>query len=81
MALIEHAFSWTVMIHIPIVAYVFICGIQVSNITFVVWFLANLEIHAFVDNMKANLLEINLIHDQLIHIAQIVLTWFVYIQL
>lgn len=80
MALIEHAFSWTVMIHIPAVFYVIICGIEVPS-SIIVLFIANLFIHAYTDNKKANLLEINLIQDQVIHIGQIVLTWFVYILL
>ena len=81
MALIEHAFSWTVMIHIPIVVYVFVCGIEVPNLMFIGWFVYNLISHAFTDNQKANLLEINLIQDQLWHIVQIVWTWWIYMQL
>lgn len=80
MALIEHAFSWTVMIHIPIVVYVMVCNVQIGNFVLIIWFFVNLMIHAFVDHMKANLLEINLIQDQSIHIAQIILTWYIYMR-
>ena len=81
MALLEHAFSWTVMIHIPIVVYVVVCGLEVPNMTFVACFVVNLMWHAFTDNAKANSLSINLIGDQFIHIMQIFWTWLVYIQL
>ena len=78
-ALAEHAFSWTVMINIPIVVYTYIFGAQINQITFVVLFFINWLVHIVTDNAKANLLKINLIHDQLIHITQIILTWLIYI--
>ena len=78
-ALVEHAFSWTVMINIPIVVYTYIFGIQINPITFVVLFFINWLSHIITDNAKANLLKINLIQDQLIHIAQIILTWIIYV--
>lgn len=79
MALVEHAFSWTFMIHIPIVIWFIIDGIHFNIYIFVVLFLTNWFTHIITDNMKANLLKINLIQDQLIHIGQILITWLVYI--
>lgn len=78
-ALVEHAFSWTVMINIPIVIYTYIFGVQINQITFIILFIINWLIHTIIDNEKANLLNINLIQDQLIHITQIILTWLIYI--
>lgn len=78
-ALIEHAFSWTVMINIPVIVYTYVLGIQINYITFINLFVFNLVIHIITDNAKANLLKINLIQDQLIHIMQIVFTWVIYI--
>lgn len=78
-ALAEHAFSWTVMINIPVLIYIYILGIQINYITFINLFVFNLVIHIITDNAKANLLKINLIQDQLIHIMQIVFTWVIYI--
>ena len=78
-ALIEHAFSWTVMINIPIIIYTYVLGVQINLITFIVLFVINWTIHIITDNAKANLLKINLIQDQLIHIMQIVFTWVIYI--
>lgn len=65
-ALFEHAFSWTFVVFIPL----FI--INKWNIFF---FIGNLIIHAFIDNLKANKLKINLIQDQFVHFIQIILTW------
>ena len=41
----------------------------------IVTFILNLIIHMTTDNAKANLGKINLIQDQLIHMAQLVVTW------
>lgn len=79
MALVEHAFSWTVMINIPAIVYVLICGITFPTLLFIDLFIANIIAHAYVDNVKANLLKINLSIDQLIHIFQIILTWLLYV--
>jgi hypothetical protein len=79
MALMEHAFSWTVMIHIPIIVYVYMKSIQINIVVFIILFIINWIIHAMTDNAKANLFEINLIQDQCIHIMQIMITWFIFI--
>lgn len=78
-ALAEHAFSWTVMINIPIVIYTYTLGVQINLIAFISLFIINWLIHIVTDNAKANLLKINLIQDQLIHIMQIVFTWLIYL--
>ena len=73
-ALICHAFSWSVMITLPLIIY---CKGDLG------WFWLSLPInwtiHALVDNWKANIRKINLITDQLIHLGQIILTWLVFI--
>lgn len=72
-ALIEHAFSWTFMIFLPIfISYFF--GMKFNTIGTISFFCFNWVIHAIVDNLKANELKINLIQDQLIHIGQIIIT-------
>lgn len=73
-ALIEHSFSWTFMIMLPIAV--------VLHFNIGWWILAyiiNMSIHAFVDNLKANKFKINLVIDQSIHIAQIIATWLIFI--
>lgn len=79
MALSEHAFSWTFMIHIPIVIYSYIVGVQFNMYLFVCIFMINWFVHAVTDNAKANLMKINLIQDQKIHFAQILITCIFYI--
>jgi hypothetical protein len=73
-ALLMHSFSWAFMIMLPI-AYV--SGFNVNS-AFITVFILNILIHAVTDNAKANLLKINLISDQTIHILQIVSTFILY---
>lgn len=75
-ALIEHSFSWTFMIMLPI-AIVLHFNIGWWAIAYIV----NMIVHAFVDDLKANKFKINLVIDQTIHIVQIVVTWLVFIWL
>lgn len=75
-ALLEHAFSWTFMIMlVPIVLT--IINNTINVIVFSIIFLTNWFIHTIVDDAKANRHAINLITDQLIHIAQIIITWII----
>ena len=75
-ALIEHSFSWTFMIMLPIAIF-----LKFNIGWWVVAYIANMTIHAFVDNLKANKFKINLVIDQTIHIVQIVVTWLIFILL
>ena len=77
MALIMHSMSWSFMIMLPI-------AISMSfnvSILFVIVFILNAVIHALVDNLKANKLQISLITDQLIHLSQIFVTATIFIGL
>ena len=75
-ALIEHSFSWTFLIMLPIAIYLKF-DIGWWSIAYIV----NMTIHAFVDDLKANRFKINLVIDQIIHIIQIVLTWLLFVLL
>lgn len=77
MALFMHAFSWSFMIMLPLVVYAYIGGLTLKIGT-VFWYIINLAIHAYVDNLKANKGKINLVQDQLIHLIQIVATWIIF---
>lgn len=70
-ALICHALSWAVMITLPILFA------TAWNPHWAVYLMlgVNLAIHASVDDLKANKHKINLIADQSIHFAQIIITW------
>ena len=67
-ALIMHAFSWSFMISLPILYLGFTKWVAVAIIL-------NTIVHGIVDDLKANKYKINLIVDQSIHIAQIIITW------
>ena len=71
-ALIAHSFSWAFMIMLPVVV-AYNCGINLH--VYSIALLANMIIHAIIDDLKANKKKINLIVDQSIHIVQILATW------
>ena len=73
-ALIEHAFSWTFMIMLPIAI-----SLHFNLGYWVIAYIANMICHAIVDDLKANRYKINLVIDQTIHICQIVITWLIFI--
>ena len=74
-ALIMHAFSWAFMIMLPFI----LLGVKLYAI--VISIAINTIIHAVIDNLKANKKKINLVQDQILHMLQIVLTWFIVINL
>ena len=74
-ALLMHSFSWSFMIMFPIF---FVSNFHVTG-TMLSFFLCNMFIHAFTDNLKANEFKINLWHDQLIHMCQVGVTWLLYV--
>ena len=69
-ALIMHSFSWTFMVMLPLVP----TGGTITPL-FYFFFVINMLVHGFTDNLKANQLKINLWQDQLVHIAQILITF------
>lgn len=78
MALYEHAFSWAVAVHIPVVIYWVMRGYATNVVSFLLMFASMWIIHASVDNEKANKYTINLVKDQTIHVVQIVVAWAYY---
>ena len=77
-ALLCHAFSWSMMIHLPILAYYhFDMGDQWD--LFIAMIIGQFLFHAFVDNAKANWKVINLAYDQITHFFQIGLSWSLFI--
>lgn len=73
-ALIEHSFSWTFMMMLPIAV---VLRFNIGWWIFI--YIANMVIHAFVDNLKANKFKINLTIDQSIHMVQIIITWLIFV--
>ena len=72
-ALITHSFSWSFMIMLPIALNM---RFNIDYIFMVILF-ANVFIHAFIDDLKANKKKINLWTDQIIHVMQIIITFFI----
>ena len=77
-ALVEHAFSWSFMIHLPVFLSWMGNFLNTNPVKFVVSFSVNWIIHAVADDIKANKLKINLCVDQIIHVMQIAVTWIVF---
>ena len=73
-ALIEHAFSWTFMVHIPPTLFFIISNRSIDIL--LLSFILNLIVHTITDHAKANWSAINLTQDQFIHIMQILYTWY-----
>ena len=80
-ALAEHAFSWSFMIHIPVFVFCYVTNAFMNMHTMACILFINTIIHAIVDDQKANRHTINLVIDQVIHIMQVVFTWFIYFYL
>lgn len=74
-ALVEHAFSWSFMIMLPIMINMIINNDYSRIVRYIILLVINWLIHIIVDDLKANKFKINLIQDQLIHILQIVITF------
>lgn len=65
-ALLCHALYWSI----------FICAPFYASIHFLSAIILNTGLHAIVDDLKANQKAINLVQDQLIHLGQILVTFF-----
>ena len=65
---------------LPLLVYNIICNYEYTTFYYfyVGAIISNTEIHMYVDNLKANELKINLIVDQSIHIAQIIITYILF---
>lgn len=74
-ALVMHGFSWSFMVHVPVLIFLYIYH---NNSTFnhaLISIIVNTFLHAFVDNLKANYMVLNLIVDQMLHMQQIMFIW------
>ena len=69
-ALAIHSISCSIMIHIPLV----IMFPSLGQLALLISFIVNAVIHYFIDDLKANKLNINLFEDQMVHFCQICTT-------
>ena len=76
-ALGMHGLSWSIMIHIPIVVFLLMCG-QTLSVWFFLSVIVNAIFHAYIDDLKANKKSINLIIDQTVHVCCIAFIWEVF---
>ena len=68
-ALVIHALSWAIMIHLPLMF------IGISEYGILLSVIINTIIHAWIDDEKANKLNITLFEDQIMHLIQVGCTW------
>ena len=64
-ALVIHALSWAIMIHLPLMV------IGADEYIVLLSVIINTALHALIDDEKANKLQINLLEDQIMHLVQI----------
>ena len=76
-ALVIHAFEWSVFVTIPLFVYAWANGLTYLSIFAAIP--VNTVLHAVIDDMKCNKMELNLVQDQLCHMCQIVLTFILFI--
>lgn len=76
-ALIIHSFSWSFMVHLIPILVLYFFNYSVGFLLFSI--VINLIIHGIIDDLKANKMKINLIKDQIIHLIQIIIIWFIFI--
>lgn len=74
-ALIMHGFSWSFMIHLPIVIYAIATNNYDIIFSVVIFLPVHALVHAYIDNEKANEKSINLAFDQILHFMQISFIW------
>lgn len=67
-ALLIHAFEWSAIILLPVLFY------TTNEWLLTGLFIFNGIIHAYIDNLKANKMKINLLIDQSLHLVQIIIT-------
>ena len=79
MALIAHATEWTTTVSIPIFISFFIKPADTFlKVSFLLIYIMTIVLHAYIDNRKANVKDINLIIDQFLHVIQTIGLWFVF---
>lgn len=76
-ALVEHAFSWSFVMSIPILVLAIVTHNETMLGLVLVSYIINTCTHAVIDHLKANVRAINLVIDQYLHIVQIAMLWWV----
>lgn len=74
-ALIAHSLSWSFSITIPLLAAELLTPGTIWMPLLPLLYIMNALVHGLVDDLKCNKFQINLWQDQLVHLAQIIITW------
>lgn len=74
-SLFIHSITWTLAILLPGL----LMGLLTNPIIFIILFILNTLFHAYIDHLKCNMLCINLVRDQLYHMLQIIISFFIII--
>ena len=69
--LILHGFEWAICVSIPVMFYT---GFELSS-DYIFMLVLMALVHSAVDHLKCNKLRINLVQDQIVHIAQVIVLW------
>lgn len=72
-ALYMHGMSWAFCVMLPIAIYY---GFNVGRSFFILFWL-NSVVHAIIDHLKANRKMLNLYQDQVLHLLQLAITYFI----
>ena len=78
-ALIVHSFEWAFLISLPIAIRLYYANSVEAFILYVLNLIAETFLHYEIDDSKANIKSINLVQDQLGHLAQIIATWLIHV--
>ena len=74
-ALIAHSFEWAFVVMLPCTIELWKTMNHRHFILYLILFVDMCIWHYIVDDGKANVKDLNLIQDQLLHIVQILITW------
>lgn len=69
--LFVHSFSWAFITYLPLLYYE-------CYLYYAILVILQTPIHAYIDHIKCNLLKINLVTDQALHLVQMVLPFILY---
>ena len=69
--LFVHSFSWAFITYLPLLYYE-------CYLYYAILVILQTPIHAYIDHVKCNLLKINLVTDQTLHLVQIILPFILY---
>lgn len=78
-ALLAHAFSWSFSIALPALIAAVITSNERLMGTILLSYVLNTGGHALIDHLKCNVFAINLVEDQLLHVVQILISWFFFV--